>query len=126
MRSVNKFKAVRQSYNGYSYDSKLEAQWAANLDILKRAGEIADWDRQFKVEMIAHDSQGIPRITMTHKVDFRVHELDGSFTLLEVKGFETADYRTRARWLKKLWLIDRPNYRYEVVKKGGGFRGMRA
>ncbi|MGB1317128.1 MAG: DUF1064 domain-containing protein [Flavobacteriales bacterium] len=122
----NKYNAVRQTYNGYSYDSKFEAQWAANLDMLKNAGEIIDWDRQYTVEMVAHDSSGNPKMSMKHKIDFRVHELDGTYTLLEAKGFETADYRIRKRWLEKLWLPEHSDYRYQVVKQGQGWRAMSA
>lgn len=119
----NKYGAKRCTYNGYSYDSRFEAQWAMNLDLLLKAGEILGWDRQYTVHMTAHDSQGNPRLTMKHKVDFRVHELNGTFTLLEAKGVETADYRTRKRWLEKLWLPEHPDHRYQVVKAGQRFRG---
>ena len=124
LASRNKYRAKRQEYGGYRYDSRIEAQWAYNLDMLKRAGEIQDWDRQYRVDMTAYDKHGNPAITMSHKVDFRVHENDGSYTLLEVKGFETTDYRTRRKWLEKLWLRENPNYRYQVVKEGQGFRGF--
>lgn len=107
----NKYNAVRTNYNGYNYASKLEARQAAELDILKKAGRIKDWDRQFKVEVYYKDRQ-----LMAHKVDFRVHELDGSFTLLETKGVETQDYKWRRKILELMWLPEHPDYTYTVVK----------
>lgn len=104
-----------QTYNGRRYDSKFEAGVACDLDIRKKAGEILDWEPQFKVEMWAYDSAGIPKLKKTHKVDFRIHELDGSFTLLEAKGYETQDYRDRRKWLCKLWLPDHPDHKYEII-----------
>lgn len=87
------------------------------LDIRLKAGEIKHWERQFKVEMVAYNARGEPALTKSHKVDFRVHELDGSYTLLEAKGVETDDYRDRRRWLEKLWLPEHPDHVYEVVKE---------
>lgn len=116
-RKISKFKAVRTLYGGYNYPSKLEANVAYMLDIRKRAGEIKDWERQFKCEMIAYNCHGEPAITMSHKVDFRAHENDGSFTLIEAKGVETADYQMRRKWLEKLWLPEHLDHTYEVVKE---------
>jgi hypothetical protein len=49
--SKSKYKAVKQSYNGYSYDSKLEANYAAQLDLLIKAKEVDRWDRQYKISI---------------------------------------------------------------------------
>lgn len=112
-----KYNAQHTQYNDYTYASKFEAAVAAELDIRKNAGEIIDWDRQFKVEMWACDSHGTPKLKKTHKIDFRVHELDGSYTLLEAKGFETQDWRDRKEWLECFWLPDHPDHVYQVVKQ---------
>lgn len=116
-RKVNKYKAIRTNYGGYNYPSKLEANVAYMLDLRLKAGEIKAWERQFKVEMVAYDCHGNEAMTMSHKVDFRVHELDGSYTLVEAKGVETADYRMRRKWLEKLWLPAHLDHTYEVVKE---------
>jgi len=121
-QSYNKYKAVKQEYNGYKYDSKFEASVAADLDIRLKAGEIKDWERQYKVEMWACDSAGKPKLKKSHKIDFRVHELDGSFTLLEAKGVETADYKDRRNWLECFWLPDHPDHVYQVVKQKSYYR----
>lgn len=110
-----KYGNTKSEYNGYRYDSKFEASVAKYLDIRKSAGEILDWDRQYKVEMWAYTQGGDKALKKCHKVDFRVHNLDGSYTLLEAKGFETQDYKDRRRWLEKLWLPENLDYDYEVV-----------
>ena len=71
---------TRSVYNGYPYDSKFEAQYAMELDWRVRASEIKAWDRQFPIE-IRNPKTG--KLLRRHKVDFRVHENDGSFTLVE-------------------------------------------
>lgn len=117
-----KFNAKRTEYNGYIYDSKLEAAVAELLDWRLKAGEIKEWERQYKVEMVAYDHTGKPVLTKNHKIDFRIHELDGSFTLLEAKGFETQDYKERRKWLEKLWLPQHLDHTYEVVKQKNHYR----
>jgi hypothetical protein len=115
--STSKLRNIRTEYNGRHFDSKFEARVAATLDIMKRAGEIKDWEPQFKLEMWAYDCHGKKALKKTHKVDFRVHENDGTFRLLEAKGFETDDYRDRRRWLEAFWLPENPDHVYEVVKE---------
>ncbi len=120
--TYNKYSAIKTEYKGCKYDSKFEASVAADLDLRLKAGEIKEWERQFKVEMWAYNCHGEKVIKKTHKIDFRIHEHDGSFTLLEAKGLETADYRDRRKWLTKLWLPEHLDHVYEVVKQGKRFK----
>jgi hypothetical protein len=123
---TQKFGNAKTEYNGEKYDSKFEAGVARTLDIRKRAGEIAGWERQYKIECMPYNADGdaVPECKVTHKVDFRVHELDGSFTLIEAKGFETADYKMRRKRLMKFWLPAHPDHEYQVVYQGK--KGYRA
>lgn len=113
----NKFGAIRTEFNGYKYDSKFEASVAAELELRKKAKEILDYDRQFKVEMWAYDQNGKQAMKVSHKIDFRIHHKDGSFELLEAKGVETSDYKMRRRWLETFWLPFNLDHTYSVVKQ---------
>lgn len=125
-KTANKYGAIRQTYDGYSYDSKFEAHCAHELDLLVKAKQIKGWDRQFKVEMIAYNEHGEPVMRKNHKIDFRIHELDGTFRLIEAKGVETQDYKDRREWLEKLWLPVNPDYTYEVWKqKNYGYKAKK-
>src|SRR5215475_11708938 len=42
----NKYRAVPTQYGGVRYDSKAEAERAAQLDLMVRAGEVKFWVRQ--------------------------------------------------------------------------------
>jgi len=108
-----KYNAIRSVYNGYPYDSKFEAQYAMELDWRVRASEIKAWDRQFPIE-IRNPKTG--KLLRRHKVDFRVHENDGSFTLVETKGFETRDWKMIRDEIEVLWLPEHPAYSYLVAK----------
>jgi hypothetical protein len=106
--------AIKTFYGGYWYPSQHEATVARDLDFRKMAGEIKGWERQFKVEMWACNSKGERVLRKNHKIDFRAHELDGTFTLIEAKGFETQDYKERRAWLDALWLPEHPDHSYVV------------
>ena len=123
--SNNKYGARRTTAkDGLTRDSKFEASVADELLLRKRAGDIKDYDSQYKVEMWAYDKQGNRVMKKTHKIDFRIHHNDGSYELLEAKGLETADYKDRRKWLEKLWLPENPDHIYTVVKQRSN-RGMR-
>lgn len=113
----SKYGAKKTEFNGKKFDSKFEATIAQELELRKKAGEILDYDCQFKIECMPYNIHGdpVPKCKVSHKVDFRVHNLDGTFTLLEAKGFVTADYKMRAKWLEYFWLPANPDYDYEVV-----------
>lgn len=115
----NKYGAVKTEYNGSRYDSKFEASVAQDLDLRKKAGDIKEWERQYKIEAWAHTKDGRPAFKVSHKVDFRIHHNDGSFELLEAKGVETSDYKWRKKFVE-LWLMDNPDYIYSVVKQRSG------
>jgi polysaccharide pyruvyl transferase WcaK-like protein len=116
-RLGNKFGAQRSTFMDVQYDSKFEASVAQELELRKKAHDILDWDRQFKVEMWAHRPDGTPAFKVTHKVDFRIHHKDGSFELLEAKGVETADYKMRRKFLETIWLPEHLDHTYTVVKQ---------
>ena len=118
----NKYNAVKQTYNGYNYDSKFEARVAAELDMEVIAKVITDYERQFKVEIYAYTKDGEPVRLCSHKIDFRRHLPDGTFELLEAKGVETSDYKWRRKMLENFWLPEHPDHVYRVVKQQNAWR----
>jgi len=111
-QSWNKYKAVKQTYNGYSYDSKFEASFAQDLDLRKKAKDITDWERQFKISL---DVNGYH--LCNYFCDFRIHHNDGSFELVETKGIETEVYRLKRKLLEALWLPENLDHTYTVIKQ---------
>ena len=110
--TAGKYSALRTEYNGVFYDSKFEAQTAMSLDWRLRAKEIRGWARQFPIEIRSPSGELIRR----HRVDFRVEHNDGSYELLEVKGFETRDYKILKRLIETLWLPEHLDHIYTVAK----------
>jgi hypothetical protein len=111
----SKMNNKRTTYADRVYDSKFEAKVAYDLDLLKRAGNIKDFETQYRVDMIAYSECKSRSLRLSHKVDFRLHNNDGTYTLLEAKGLETADYKMRAKWLRTFWLPANPDHNYIVV-----------
>lgn len=92
-KKQNKYKAVRQTYQGYSYHSKKEAQKAFELDLLVRAGEIKGWDRQVKFSL---DVKG-EHVT-NYFADFVVEHTDGTKEVVEIKSPITVTPIFKLKW----------------------------
>lgn len=115
----NKYNASKQvARDGIRRDSKFEASVADELLMLKAAKEILDYDSQYKVLLNIYDKDGNIAMTKNWKIDFRVHQLDGTYKLLEAKGLEGDDYKWKRDILLNVWLPEHPDYEYEVRKAG--------
>lgn len=105
--SKSKYKAVRQTYNGYAYDSKLEANYAAQLDLMIKAKEVDKWERQYKIS-IDIDNVHI----CNYFIDFKVYFQDGRIEYHEVKGFETEVWKMKWKLSKALY----PDNNFVLIK----------
>ena len=84
IQRYNKYKAEKQTFNGRSYHSKKEADYAAQLEWLRKAGEVKEVTPQYKLDIRVNGKH----IT-NYFIDFRVEYTDGHVELVEVKGFAT-------------------------------------
>lgn len=107
----SKYKNVRQTYNGYAYDSRREAEYAFELDLRKKAGEVKNWERQYKLDLRANGQH-----ICNYYVDFRVELADGSIQLAEVKGYPTPLWRLKVKIMEATYLHEHPEVEYLVVK----------
>ena len=109
LRNVDrsKYGSVRQTYNGYSYDSKLEATHAQRLDFEIKAGIVSKFERQHKISL---DINGVH--IANYFIDFKVYFSDGSIEFHEVKGAETMLWRMKWRLTKALY----PDYNLILLK----------
>lgn len=103
----NKYGAVKQTYDGYSYDSKMEANYAYQLDMRKKAGEIESWQRQHKISL---DINGVH--IANYFVDFVVYFKDGRKEFHEVKGVETDLWKMKWKITKALY----PDFNLVLIK----------
>ena len=107
----NKFRNIRQTYNGYSYASRLEARTAANLDMMKKAIDkrqrVEKWERQHKIDLRVN---GIH--IANYFVDFKVWFTDGRIEFWESKGMETDVFRIKFALTKAIY----PEYNLVLIK----------
>lgn len=94
-KKQNKYGNVRQTYQGYNYQSKKEAQKAFELDLMVKAGEIDNWTRQENIKLMVNGVQ-----VGTYKIDFVVFHNgkileEGVKEYIEIKGFETSTWRLK-------------------------------
>ena len=107
----NKYHAVSSTYNGISYHSKKEAAYAAELDLRVKAKDIKGWERQKKISL---DINGYH--ICNYYMDFVVEHNDGTFEYVEVKGFETEEWRLKWKLTEAIFSKERPDVRLTVVK----------
>ncbi|HOK67723.1 MAG TPA: DUF1064 domain-containing protein [Anaerohalosphaeraceae bacterium] len=86
---TSKYGNIYTPYNGKTYRSKLEAQFAALLDTYLKLGVIREWHYEPTLHRFENtDSRG-KRKDVDYLPDFLVIEPDGSRTWYECKGFIT-------------------------------------
>jgi len=110
-----KYKNVNQTYDGYSYDSKLEANHAYELDLLMKATDdeirVEKWERQFKVDIRVNDIH-----ICNHFIDFKVWYANECVELHECKGIWTPVAKLKLKLLEATYLKDHPEIEYRVIK----------
>ena len=116
-RFGNKFGAKKTEYNGIKYDSKFEAKVAQELDLRMKAGEFVAVERQYRIPLYVYLPDGEKAKIFTYICDFRCERPNGSYLLVEAKGYHTEVYKVKRRILDLVWLPDHPEYDFEEVRQ---------
>ena len=103
----NKYGAVKQTVDGYSYMSKLEANYAVELNWRIKAEDIKSYRRQVKIPIIV-----CGKLICNYYIDFVVLLNDGTEEWTEVKGMDTEVWKMKwklvqAIWPERKWLLVR-------------------
>ena len=83
------------TYNGHTYHSKLEANYAAELDLRVRAGDIKSWERQVKLDLKVNGYH-----INNYYIDFVIKHNSGAYEFLEIKGMELEPWKTNWKILE--------------------------
>lgn len=109
-----KFGNRKATIDGIKFDSKAEAAYYNQLKILKKAGEIKDFEMQVRytlTEKFYHPTKtrksGQPSVVsaITYTPDFVVEENDGSKHVIDVKGHQTPLFNLKAKLFMKKYNI---------------------
>lgn len=113
----NKYNAKKTAFNGRVYDSKLEAGVAADIDVLKKSGEVVKVEPQKTFNLYGKNGARI----CTHRVDFLLTFKDGHQEAWEAKGVATSVWQIK----RKLFEDNYPDIIYMVITAKGWFTGYR-
>jgi len=99
-----KYANRRTEYAGVTYDSQLEANVAAQLDQLKRAGKVKHWERQVPFDVSAEGASKENRVV--YRADFVVHYTTGLPRVLDPKGAQTPTFRIKRKLFRERYGFD--------------------
>ena len=85
-------------YNGHVYHSIKEANYAAELDMRVRIGELKEWKRQVPIELRVNGMK-----ICTYTIDFVEIDKNGYEMWTEVKGFPTPEWRLKWKLFEALF-----------------------
>ena len=98
---MSKYHSIRTLYNGEWYDSKREANYAKQLDLLRRA--VLEDERVISVErqpgcLLVEGSKGVRPVT--YRADFKITYANNRVEIVDVKGFQTAVFKLKLKLMK--------------------------
>lgn len=99
------------------HNSRFEASVGDELYRLKEVGDIIDYDTEYTVRVICYDRSGKKFFEFDHKIDFRIHCLDGSYKLVESKGLDSEDWIWRKRLFLAFWMPEHLDHEYIVRRQ---------
>lgn len=118
----NKHNAVKVQIDGYTFDSKAEAQRYRELKLMQAGGVISGLEVHptYTLQEGFTLNNGRRFRAMKHSADFRYREKDNDLLVVEdVKGHETAGYKLRRKLLLYRYGL-RIDYRTLYAKKARG------
>ncbi|MDR7856328.1 DUF1064 domain-containing protein [Tissierella sp.] len=112
-KKKSKYRNVKTTVDGITFDSKREAEYYCQLKILKQAGEIKDFGLQPRYELQpTFRKNGTTHRSITYVADFVVVNNDGTTEVIDVKGVETKDFKIK----KKLFEYKYPDLSLKIIK----------
>lgn len=112
LQKTSYYKVAKQGKN----DSKFEAGKAQELELLKRAGEIKDFQEQVKIPLEVNGYH-----ICNYYIDFVVEHNDGITEYLEMKGLAMPVWKMKWRLFEALY-SDKPDVKLTVEYQGKSWR----
>jgi hypothetical protein len=99
------------AYNNKIYHSKKEAKFAQDLDLLVAGKQVDKWERQVKIDLRVYDQH-----VTNYYMDFVIYWTDGTIEYVEVKGFETKDWKIKWNLFEAIFTKEHPEIKLTIVK----------
>lgn len=117
---MTKYGAKKTVIDGITFDSKAEGQYYTHLKELLQNKLIEGFELQPRfVLQEAFEKDGKKYRAIEYVADFRVDKLFGPAEIIDVKGFETADFKIKRKLFEKRYPYPLTLVKY--VKKYGGW-----
>ena len=114
---MSKYKAIKTDCDNIIFDSHAEMLYYVHLKELKTCKMITDFELQPKYILQAgFNLNGKSYRKIEYVSDFLIYELDGSKTVVDIKGFPT----TEAKLKRKLFMYKFPLLKLEWLVWYGG------
>ncbi|ASS66228.1 DUF1064 domain-containing protein [Paenibacillus sp. RUD330] len=106
-RLGSKYGARKTQVDGIKFDSHAEAAYYQQLKLMKRVGQIKDFECQprFRLLDAFKDYFGNTVKSINYTADFLIHHHDGSKEVIDVKGGDAT--KTQAYTLRKKLFLNR-------------------
>jgi len=97
----SKYNSKRVEYNGIKFHSQKECSRYKVLKMLLERGEIRDLKLQTKFDLSINGN-----LIESYKADFTYYDKQGNYIVEDTKGFKTADYNRKRKWMKNVLGIE--------------------
>lgn len=100
----NKFNNKKVEVDGIVFDSKMEANYYEYLKEEHENGRVSHFSLQPKYTLQpSFKKRGKLFRAIDYKADFEVHYPNGDFVTIDIKGFETADFKIKRKLFEKTY-----------------------
>lgn len=106
------YNTAKVKWGGQQFDSKFESQYAQELDLRKKAGDIKDYETQKTLGLYFNEYW-----ICDYKMDFIIKHNDGTEEFVETKGWATPIFRLKWKVLEAIYGDD-PNVKLTIVQQG--------
>ena len=110
-----KFGSFKITVNDMQFDSIMESRYYIHLLMLKADKKIRNFERQVTIELqpkFKDQFTGKTILPIRYIADFVVEGIDGTKTVIDVKGVETPEFRIK----KKMFQFKYPNICFKCVR----------
>lgn len=97
----SKYGSKRVEFNGIKFHSQKECSRYKVLEMLLERGEIKDLKLQVKFELKVNNE-----LIEKYVADFTYLDKQGNYIVEDTKGFKTADYKRKKKWMKTVHGIE--------------------
>lgn len=95
---LSKYNSKKVKHDGIVFDSKMEMDFYCWLKELKNAGKISGFILQPEYELQpAFKKRGVTFRAIKYRADFDVYLNDNTLVTVDIKGFETADFKLKRK-----------------------------